>query len=69
MESVMNKIGQARADEIKRQAEKYITETVVDGCDVKIRFAAIGDSKVMTAVQSMLITAHMNAAFTGSECS
>ena len=56
MESVLEKIRQAREVETKRQADKYITETVVDGCNVKIRFATIGDSKVMNAVQSMLIS-------------
>ena len=63
MESVMNKIRQAREEETKRQADKYITEAIVDGCNVKIRFAAIGDSKVLSSVQSMLISAHMDAAF------
>ena len=67
MESVMKKIRQAREEETKRQAEKHITETVVDGCNVKIRFAAIGDSKVMNAVQSMLISAHLDAVTRGGE--
>ena len=38
MESVMNKIRQAREGETKRYADKNITETVVDGCTVKLRF-------------------------------
>ena len=67
MESVLEKIRQARKEESNRQAEIYPTETVVDGCPVKICFAAIGDNKVIPAVQSMLISAYLDAK-TGGEC-
>ena len=66
MESVLEKIRQARETEPKRQAEAYPTETVVDGCSVKLRFAAFGDAKVIPAVQSMLISAYLDAK-TGGE--
>ena len=62
MESVIQKIRQARNDEDKRQTDAFITETVVDGCQVKMRFASDGDNKIMSAIKSMLMSAHMEAA-------
>ena len=67
MESVMNKIRQAREDEIKRQADKNITETVIDGCQVKLRFSAVGDNKIIPAIQSMLISSRLDSALSGGE--
>jgi len=64
MESIMNKIRQAREEESKRQADKNITETVVDGCQVKLRFSSNGDNKVIPAIQSMLISSRLDAALT-----
>lgn len=63
MESVLQKIRQARDDDNKRRADACITEAVVDGCQVIMRFDADGDSKVMSAIKSMLMSAHMDAAF------
>ena len=67
MESVLEKIRQARENETKRKAEIYPTEAIVDGCHVKLRFSAFGDSKIIPAVQSMLISAYLDAK-TGGEC-
>ena len=67
MESVMNKIRQAREEETKRHADKNITETVVDGCQVKLRFSSAGDNKIIPAIQSMLISSHLDTALSGGE--
>jgi len=67
MESVMNKIRQAREEETKRQADKNIKETVVDGCQVKLHFSSTSDNKIIPAVQSMLITAHLDATLSRGE--
>ena len=62
MESVMKKIRQAREIDIKKRTETYPTETIVDGCQVKLRFSTIGDNKIIPAIQSMLISSHLDAA-------
>jgi len=62
----MNKIRQAREEETKRQADKYITETVVDGYQVKLRFSSIGDSKIIPAIQSMLISSRLDTELTAT---
>ena len=67
MESVMQKIKQAREEENKKRAEKYITETVVDGCHVRLRFPAVGDNKIIPAIQSMLISSHLDNTLSGGE--
>ena len=63
MESVMDKIKQARDDEVKRRADTNIKDITVDGCQVRLRFDAAGDSRIIPAIQSMLISSHLNAAF------
>ena len=65
MESVMQKIKQAREEETKRRADKYITETVVDGCHIRLRFSAVGDNKIIPAIQSMLISSHLDTVLGG----
>ena len=67
MESVMNKIRQAREEETKRRADKNIVETVVEGCQVKLCFSSNGDNKIIPSVQSMLITAHLDATLSRGE--
>ncbi|MCL1855819.1 MAG: hypothetical protein FWF86_08810 [Clostridia bacterium] len=62
MESVMQKIRESREDKYKGQDKLFNNETVVDGCQVKIRFDEVGDSKVMSAIRSMLMSAHLDAA-------
>jgi len=62
MESVMQQIKTAREDKKKRQVDAHIHETVVDGCQVKLRFSPIGDSKIMSSVQFILLSAHLEAA-------
>jgi len=66
MESVIQKIRQARDDENRKKLDVSKHETVVDGCQVKMRFDPIGDSKVLSAIQSMLISAYLDAAFAPS---
>jgi len=71
MESVLKKIRQARETESKQRADTNITDTVVDGCQVRMRFCSTGDSKVMSAIQAMLISSYLESAFTtqpGGEC-
>ena len=66
MESVMEKIRQAREDKNAVRTESHIKEIVVDGCQVKMTFSPAGDSKVMTAIRSMLMSAHTEALLTAS---
>jgi len=66
MESVIEKIRQARDDDKKRKTGECITETIVDGCHVTMRFDAIGDTKAMAAIKSMLMSAHLDAAISSS---
>ena len=66
MESVMNKIRQAREEETKRYADKNITETVVDGCQVKLRFSSVGDNKIIPAIKSMLISSRLDTVLTAT---
>jgi len=65
MESVMQKIRESRKEQQEKKAAAQTTESeiVVDGCQVKMRFDTIGDRQIMTAIQSMLISAHLNSAF------
>jgi len=65
MESVLDKIRQSREGEANNTHEN---ETVINGCHVKLRFAAFGDSKILPAVQSILISSHLDAALAGGEC-
>ncbi|MCL2681822.1 MAG: hypothetical protein FWE43_04965 [Streptococcaceae bacterium] len=66
MESVMQQIKTAREDKKKRQADAHTHETIVDGCQVKLRFSPIGDSKIMSSIQSMLLSAHLEVALNKS---
>jgi hypothetical protein len=66
MESVIQKIQEARGEKIKTRAGTQITETIVDGCPVKIRFDAVGDGKAMVIIRSMLMSAHLDAALTAT---
>jgi len=70
MESVMEKIRQAREDKNAVRTESHIKEIVVDGCQVKMTFNPAGDSKAMAAIRSMLMSAHTDtllSAPTGGE--
>ena len=67
MESVMSKIRQAREEETKRHADKNIIETIIDGCQVKLHFSSIDDNKIIPAIQSMLISSHLDTALSGGE--
>ena len=62
MESVIQKIREAREDKYRTRIEPSVTETIVDGCQVKIRFNADGDKNIMTVVRAMLMSAHLDAA-------
>ena len=69
MESVIQKIRQSREDDHEKQPDATITETVVDGCSVKISFASHSDNNNMSVIRSMLISAHLNNALRGKEIS
>jgi hypothetical protein len=71
MESVIYKIKEARADELKRKTTVSSTEIFVDGCSVKLHFDESGDNRIMQSIQSMLIAAYLETALTkqaGGEC-
>ena len=61
MESVIQTIRQARDNKVKNNSTLFLTETVIDGCHVKMRFDSVGDSKLMANIQSMLMSAHMDS--------
>ena len=63
MESVIQQIRQSRNEENKKKTDINIIETIIDGCQVKMRFDAVGDSRIITAIKSMLMSAHLEAAF------
>lgn len=65
MESVLKKIRDARAEDCKRRAETNSYETVVDGCQVRVRFDPRGNSAVLPAVKNMLISAHLETVMAG----
>ena len=67
MESVIQMIRQSREDDNKKQTGSAVTETVVDGCSVKIRFAAHSDGSTISVIRSMLISAYMDNALRGGE--
>ena len=66
MESVMKKIQDFRKNENVVKSVSDITEMFIDGCHVKVRFAKTDDVKVIQSVKSMLISAHINSAFSSS---
>ena len=66
MESIIEQIRQSRNLENKKCNDIDISETIIDGCQVKMRFNEIGDSSIITAIQSMLMSAHFDAAFAAS---
>jgi len=67
MESVIQTIRQARDNKVRKDNEvkngntPFLTEAVIEGCQVKMRFDSVGDSKIMTNIQSMLMSAHMDS--------
>ena len=66
MESVIKKIRKAQ-EEIKMNKNKVnasIHEMIIDKCHVKINFNQVGDSKILSTIQSMLISAHLDALYT-----
>ena len=52
MESVIQTIRQSREDDKKKRTDSATTETVVNGCSVKIRFAAQSDSSTISVIRS-----------------
>jgi len=67
MESVMQTIRQARDSKVRKDNEvkngnaPFLTETIIEGCQVKMRFDSVGDNKIMANIQSMLMSAHMDS--------
>jgi len=61
MESVIQTIRQARDNKLKKDNDSFLTEAVIEGCQVKMRFDTVGDSKIMANIQSMLMAAHMDS--------
>jgi hypothetical protein len=61
MESVLKRIRDARDNDNKRRAGVSISELVVDGCQVKVRFDQRGDSAALSAVKDMLISTHLES--------
>ena len=57
MESVLERIRQANAE----KANRGVSETVVDGCQVKMRFSSHDDNAVMKSVQSILISSYLES--------
>jgi hypothetical protein len=67
MESVIEMIRHAREGENMRRDDINTGTHVVDGCMVRLRFDAVGDSRILPAIQSMLISAHLDSAFTSRQ--
>jgi len=67
MESVIQTIRQARDNKVRKDNgakngnTPFLTEAVIEGCQVKMRFDSVGDSKLMANIQSMLMSAHMDS--------
>jgi len=68
MESVIQIIKQARDNKVKKDNAPFSTEAVIEGCQVKMRFDTIGDNKIMTNIQSMLMSAHMDSSLATPPC-
>jgi len=69
MESVMKTIRDAREAENQKRLSARTINQLIDGCHVRIQFDALGDDRIMTAVQSMLVAAYTDNAFAGGgEC-
>jgi hypothetical protein len=66
MESVINKIRQARENETQRQTELKTTETFIEGCRVKMSFSDSGSNNIISTIKSMLISAHFDAVFSSA---
>lgn len=63
MDSVIQQIRQHREDS-KRQTLISSSEIVIDGCPIKLNFDAVGDNKIIPAVQSILVSAFVDSLFT-----
>ena len=62
MESVTLQLRQARENKKKTQVDTYIYETVVDNCEVIMRFGRSNDN--LETIRSMLLSAHLDNVFT-----
>ena len=62
----MRKIREAREDEKKKKTDPFITDAVIDGCQVKIHFADNCDNKTIANIRSMLMSAHLDAVLIAS---
>ena len=68
MESVLKEIRQSREKKKSVQADIYVYETVVDGCQVKMRFnngnESSNDHSIMESIHSMLLSARFDSMIT-----
>jgi len=61
MESVIEKIKRHREYERNIRISMDTSDTVVDGCVVRMRYDAVGDDSIIPAVRAMLVSAQMDA--------
>ena len=66
MESVLQQIRQARGNKKSVQADIHVYETVVNGCQVKMRFNNDSDSTIMESIRSTLLSARFDFMLTNT---
>ena len=64
MESVIQQIRQSRENKKTIRAEICVYETVVDGCQVKMRFSDESNNTVLESIRSMLLSARFDSMLT-----
>lgn len=64
MNSVMEQIREARKNDSRIDAKSDELETTVNGCSVKMRFAAVANAQAITRSCDMLLTAFFDTSRT-----
>ena len=68
MESVLQQLKQSRKNKNNIQADIHIYETVIEGCQVKMRFnngnESSSDHSIMESIRSMLLTSRFDSMIT-----
>ena len=67
MESVMQEIRRAREEKNSVRANVVIYETVLDGCQIKMKFSDKSDSSIIESIRSMLLSARFNSMLTTAQ--